>query len=150
MTPTPVKLFTVGFTRKSAERFFTLLADAGVARVLDVRLNNTSQLAGFAKRDDLAYLLRAVAGIGYAHLPDLAPTREMLTKYKTDKGDWAEYEPKYLALIADRRVEEMVPKGLFAGGCLLCSEDKADHCHRRLAAEYLADKWGGVEVVHLG
>lgn len=146
---TPIRLFTIGFTKKSAERFFTLLQAAGVARVLDVRLNNTSQLAGFAKRGDLPYLLRAVAGIGYEHRPELAPTQELLTAYKSAGGDWAVYERAFLELMAARRVEETVPRELADGGCLLCSEDTPKHCHRRLAAEYLAGRWGGVEVVHL-
>src|SRR5262249_47248447 len=142
-------LYTIGFTKKSAEEFFTRLQKGGVARVLDVRLNNTSQLAGFAKRDDLAYLLRAVGGIGYEHLPDLAPTQDILDAYKKRKGDWAEYEEKFLALMRERRIEATADRKLFDRGCLLCSEDTADQCHRRLVAEYLAGKWGGVEVVHL-
>lgn len=142
-------LYTIGFTRKSAEAFFTLLHTAGVRRVLDVRLNNTSQLAGFSKASDLAFFLRALHGIGYHPLPALAPTADMLTAYKKDKGDWAVYAPKYLRLLADRRAEDAVPKELADGGCLLCSEHEPAHCHRRLAAEYLAEKWGGVGVVHL-
>jgi uncharacterized protein (DUF488 family) len=146
---TPIRLFTIGFTKKTAEHFFTMLQRAGVARVLDVRLNNTSQLAGFAKRDDLAYFLRAAVGIGYEHLPDLAPTAEILDAYKKEKGDWSVYETKFLALLRQRRVEETMQQDLFDYGCLLCSEDQPDHCHRRLVAEYLAEKWGGVEIVHL-
>jgi uncharacterized protein (DUF488 family) len=144
-----MRLYTIGFTKKSAEQFFTLLRGAGVARVLDVRLNNTSQLAGFAKKDDLAYLLRAVGGIGYEHLPDLAPTQELLDAYKKRKGGWAEYEKKFLALVRERHVDATADRALFDRGCLLCSEHEPEHCHRRLVAEYLADKWGGVEVVHL-
>lgn len=146
---TPIRLFTIGFTRKSAERFFTLLRDAGVGRVLDVRLNNTSQLAGFTKRGDFEYLLRAAGGFGYVYLPELAPTQQLLTAYKTAGGAWAVYERAFLGLMAARRVEETVRRELFDGGCLLCSEDTPEHCHRRLVAEYLAEKWGGVEIVHL-
>lgn len=144
-----MKLFTIGFTKKTAEQFFTKLKAAGVARVLDVRLNNSSQLAGFTKRDDLAYFLRAIDGLGYHHLPELAPTQDILTAFKTEKGDWSVYEPKFMELMRARRIEDTVPKELFDGGCLLCSEDKPHHCHRRLVADYLAEKWGGVEVVHL-
>ena len=143
-----MKLFTVGFTKKSAERFFTLLRAAGVRRVLDVRLNNTSQLAGFSKHPDLAFFLRAIHGIDYAHLPALAPTAELLTPYKRDNGDWDEYAAAYLGLIAARRVED-APRDPFDGGCLLCSEHPPDRCHRRLAAEYLAARWGDVVVTHL-
>jgi len=144
-----VKLYTIGFTKKTAEQFFTKLKKASVTRVLDVRLNNSSQLAGFAKKDDLQYFLRAIDGIGYQHCPELAPTQDILTAYKKEKGDWNVYEPKFLDLIRARRIEEIVPKELVDGGCFLCSEDKPHHCHRRLVAEYLAEKWGNVEIVHL-
>ena len=145
----PIKLFTIGFTKKNARTFFTKLKDAGVARVLDVRLNNVSQLAGFAKKDDLQYFLGAIAGIGYEHLPDLAPTQDILTAFKKDKGDWAVYEDKFVHLMQARKIEDAPRRDLFQHGCLLCSEDKPHHCHRRLVAEYLAQKWGGVEIVHL-
>lgn len=144
-----IKLFTIGFTKKTAEQFFTLLKDAGVRRVLDVRLNNTSQLAGYSKKDDLAYFLRAIAGIGYVHLPDLAPTQDILTAFKKEKGDWAVYERLFLDLIGGRRIEATADRALFDGGCLLCSEDTPDECHRRLVAEYLREKWGDLEIVHL-
>lgn len=143
----PIRVFTIGFTRKSAERFFAALLDAGVRRVVDVRLNNVSQLAGFTKRADLAYFLRAIGGIEYVHLPDLAPTQELLDAYKKRGGDWG-YEERFLALLAERRVAERVPPALLDGGCLLCSEPEPDHCHRRLVAEYLAEQWG-VEIRHL-
>lgn len=144
-----IKLFTIGFTKKTAQEFFGKLQQAGVARVLDVRLNNSSQLAGFTKKDDLEYFLKAIAGIGYVHLPELAPTQDILTAYKKEKGDWSVYEPKFLALMKSRRIEETMQKELLDGGCLLCSEDKPHHCHRRLVAEYLAEKWGNVEIVHI-
>lgn len=144
----PVRLFTIGFTKKPAERFFALLQNAGVARVIDTRLNNVSQLAGFAKRDDLAFFLRAVAGIGYEHRPTLAPTADLLDAYKKKGGDWHAYAERFAELIRGRRIEDADPAA-FDGGCLLCSEDAPHHCHRRLVAEYLADKWGNVEVVHL-
>ena len=145
----PIKLFTIGFTKKNARAFFTKLRDAGVSRVLDVRLNNSSQLAGFAKKVDLQYFLDAIAGIGYEHLPDLAPTQDILTSFKKDKGDWAIYEEQFLRLMQARKIEDAPRRDLFHQGCLLCSEDKPHHCHRRLVAEYLAEKWGGVEIVHL-
>ncbi|MGD0137886.1 MAG: DUF488 domain-containing protein [Tepidisphaeraceae bacterium] len=143
------KIFTIGFTKKSAERFFTTLQQAGVKRIVDVRLNNVSQLAGFSKMDDLRYFLKAIGGIEYVHLPVLAPTQEMLDAYKKQKGDWSVYKKQFLELMAARHVEETVPKDLLNEGCLLCSEDKPDYCHRRLVAEYLANHWPGVQVVHL-
>ncbi|MBA3945990.1 MAG: DUF488 domain-containing protein [Herpetosiphonaceae bacterium] len=143
------QIFTIGFTKKSAEKFFTELRCASVKHLIDVRLNNTSQLAGFAKKEDLAYFLKTICGINYVYVPELAPTANILDAYKKQKGDWAVYERHFLDLIAKRRVEETVPKNLFDRGCLLCSEDKPHHCHRRLVAEYLRDKWGNIEVKHL-
>lgn len=144
-----IRLYTIGFTKKSAEEFFTLLKQADVARVLDVRLNNSSQLAGFTKKEDLAFFLKAIHGMDYVHLPDLAPTQDILTAFKKEKGDWSAYAPKFLDLMRQRKVETAVPRDLFHHGCLLCSEDRPEHCHRRLVAEYLAERWGGVEIVHL-
>lgn len=143
------RLFTIGFTRKSAERFFDALRSAGVKRVVDVRLNNVSQLAGFAKRDDLAYFLTELGGIEYVHAPELAPTKEMLDDYRKGRTDWQAYETDFLDLMAQRRIEETIPQEVIEEGCLLCSEDQPHHCHRRLVAEYLNDRWGGVEVRHL-
>jgi uncharacterized protein (DUF488 family) len=144
-----IQIFTIGFTKKSAEEFFSKLSAAGVKRVVDIRLNNVSQLAGFAKKNDLSYFLKAICGIDYIHLPELAPTQEILDEYKKHKGDWSVYEKKFLNLMSNRQVEEVIDKDLLDGGCLLCSEDTPDHCHRRLVAEYLKDKWGDVEIKHL-
>jgi uncharacterized protein (DUF488 family) len=145
-----MKLFTIGFTKKSAETFFTRLKNAGVKRVVDVRLNNVSQLAGFAKKDDLRYFAKAICGIDYVHVPALAPTADILDPYKKQKnGDWALYERQFLDLMRARRIEETVSPEILDGGCLLCSEEKPHHCHRRLVAEYLKEKWGNVEVEHL-
>jgi uncharacterized protein (DUF488 family) len=144
-----MKIFTIGFTRKSAEAFFTELKDAGVKRLVDVRLNNTSQLAGFTKKDDLRYFTQAICGIDYVHVPEFAPTAEILDAFKKRKGDWRLYEEQFLDLMRSRRIEETISRGMIDGGCLLCSEEKPDHCHRRLVAEYLRDKWGDIEIVHL-
>ena len=145
-----MKLFTIGFTRKNAEKFFGLLSSSRVKRVVDVRLNNVSQLAGFAKRDDLKFFLQRVCGIDYVHLPDLAPTKEMLADYRKKRMGWDDYERQFLDLMRQRRIENSIPKETIDGGCLLCSEDKPHHCHRRLVAEYLHDRWGGIDVRHLG
>ena len=142
-------LFTIGFTKKSSEEFFTMLRESGTRRVVDVRLNNVSQLAGFAKRRDLEYFLRELFDMDYVHLPELAPTQEMLDRYKKHKGGWEQYEREFLALMKQRRIERTVPEEALADGCLLCSEDKPHHCHRRLVAEYLKAKRGGIEIVHL-
>ena len=145
-----MKLSTIGFTKKSARRFFDLLRQSGTKRIVDVRLNNGSQLAGFAKKDDLAYFLSELCEMEYVHLPALAPTKEMLDDYKKRKGDWKTYEDRFIALMSERRIEETIPKEIVADGCLLCSEDKPHHCHRRLVAEYLKQHWGNVEIAHLG
>ncbi len=144
-----MKLYTIGFTKKTARRFFDLLRDSGARRIVDVRLNNVSQLAGFAKRDDLAYFAKAICGMEYQHLPALAPTQELLDGYKKKGGDWQAYERQFLDLMRQRRIEDAIPKEAIADGCLLCSEDKPHHCHRRLVAEYLKEKWGDVDIVHL-
>jgi uncharacterized protein (DUF488 family) len=144
-----IHLFTIGFTRKTAERFFTLLERAGVRRVIDIRLNNASQLAGFAKKDDLRFFLQRLSNIDYVHLPELAPTQDLLDGFKKEKGSWADYEKKFLALITQRQIETKVPRDLLHMGGLLCSEDTPEHCHRRLVAEYLQRAWGDVEITHL-
>ena len=142
-------LFTIGFTKKSAERFFESLREAGVCRVVDVRLNNSSQLAGFSKRDDLKYFLKAICGIEYAHLPEFAPTQEILDEYKKEEGSWHRYETLYLELLRERAAGRTMMREFFDGACLLCSEATPEHCHRRLLAEYLRDKWGELRIVHI-
>ncbi len=145
-----MEVYTIGFTQKAAAQFFGALKSAGVRRLLDVRLNNVSQLAGFAKRDDLAYFLRALCDIDYRHEPLLAPTQEMLDDYRKRKGGWPEYEQRFLALMAERRIEETLDRDLFAvPTALLCSEATAEHCHRRLVLEYLKARWGDLKVVDL-
>jgi uncharacterized protein (DUF488 family) len=143
-------VYTIGFTKKNAERFFGLLRDNGIRRLVDVRLNNISQLAGFAKRDDLEFFLRQICNADYVHEPLLAPTQAMLDTYKKGKGKWADYEREFLALMAERKVEDKIDRTLFATpSVLLCSEPTAEHCHRRLVVEYLRDKWGGLTFTHL-
>jgi uncharacterized protein (DUF488 family) len=145
-----MKLFTIGFTRTSAEHFFARLSRAKVRTLVDVRLNNVSQLAGFAKKDDLRYFAASICGIGYDHRPELAPTQEMLDAYRKGegKGDWPAYARRFRDLIARRNIEA-IDRSALDGACLLCSEDKPHHCHRRLVAEYLRDTWGDVEIEHL-
>lgn len=145
-----MNIFTIGFTRKSAEKFFELLRSSNVKRIVDVRLNNISQLAGFTKRDDLRYFAKKVCGIDYMHLPILAPTQEMLNEYKKNDGNWDAYENRFLDLMKKRRIENMVSKADIESGCLLCSEDKPHNCHRRIVAEYFAKHWDeDVNITHL-
>lgn len=146
-----MEIFTIGFTRTTAENFFNRLKAHEIERLLDVRLNNRSQLAGFAKRDDLAYFLRELIGASYLHEPLLAPDQEILDAFKK-KGamPWGEYEDRFLTLMRERRIELELNRDDFrTRTVLLCSESTPEHCHRRLVAEYLSHHWGGVRVVHL-
>jgi uncharacterized protein (DUF488 family) len=145
-----IAIFTIGFTKKKAEYFFEKLKKAGVKRIVDVRLNNSSQLAGFAKKDDLIYFLKEIGGMEYVHIPELAPTKDILDAYKKQKGDWSAYERKFIELMKNRHIEDKIPKEVLNEGCLLCSEDTPQHCHRRLVAEYLKNTWDEeVEIKHL-
>jgi len=145
-----MEVYTIGFTKKTAEQFFEILKKESIRRLVDVRLNNVSQLAGFAKRDDLRYFLREICRAEYVHEPLLAPTQEMLDKYKKKKGPWAEYEQEFLALMSERKVEERLNRSMFsAPTVLLCSEPTAEHCHRRLVLEYLSTKWDNISIRYL-
>jgi uncharacterized protein (DUF488 family) len=147
---THIAVSTIGFTNKSAETFFKFLRTANVRTVLDVRLNNTSQLAGFAKKTDLKFFLSELIGAQYIELPELAPEGEMLKRYRAKDITWDTYAQAYINLLARRRVEDHLDMSLFQGGCLLCSEDKPHQCHRRLATEYLNARWAGrLAVSHL-
>jgi len=120
-----------------------------ITRVIDIRLNNISQLAGFAKKEDLRYFLKTICNIEYLHILDLAPTEDILSEYKKQGENWEVYERKFIGLMSRRRIEDKMRDIISDGDCLLCSEDKPDHCHRRLAAEYLNEKWGNLEIRHI-
>jgi uncharacterized protein (DUF488 family) len=145
-----MEIYSIGFTQKNASEFFGALKTHGIGRLLDVRLNNTSQLAGFAKQSDLPYFLHEICGAAYEHERLLAPTQDILDTYKKCKGDWDTYSEAYLSLIRSRKVESVLSKESFQRKTvLLCSEATAEHCHRRLALEYLQQHWKGVEIRHL-
>jgi uncharacterized protein (DUF488 family) len=145
-----MEIYSIGFTQKSAAEFFGALKAHGIERLLDVRLNNTSQLAAFAKQADLAYFLSEICGAAYEHEPLLAPTQEMLDAFKKKKGSWEDYTEAYLALIRSRKVESVLSKASFVKKTvLLCSEPTPQNCHRRLALEYLQQQWIGVVIHHL-
>lgn len=143
-------VLTIGHTQKSLERFIRVLQEAGVDAVIDIRLRNTSQLAGFAKRDDLAFILRECSGIEYEHVLQLAPTDDVMDTFKAG-GDWSVYEQGFRSLLAERDALEIGRQILarYQRPCLLCSEPRADHCHRRLVAEWWAKHLSDVEIVHL-
>ena len=145
-----MEIYTVGFTKKTAAQFFGSLRQANIKRLVDVRLNNSSQLAGFAKKDDLPFFLAEICQVEYQHEPLLAPTQDMLDAYKKQKGSWLDYQQRFLALMRERRVEERINPKLFeVPTVLLCSEATAEHCHRRLVVEYLQEKWGNLKIIHI-
>jgi uncharacterized protein (DUF488 family) len=142
-------LFTIGFTQKSAGEFFSTLAGAGVRRVVDVRLHNTGQLAGFTKRDDLSFFLRSINNADYVHMPALVPTAEMLREYRAGKDSWDGYARAFESLLRTRKIEKTLREEIRDRDCLLCSEPTAERCHRRLVAEYLQGHWKGWAIKHL-
>ena len=143
-----MRLYTIGHTRTSAEKFFGRLRRAKVSAVVDVRLNTGSQLAGFAKRDDLAWLLGELCGIPYRHELAFAPTAGLLDAYRKRHLDWEGYSRAFAELIRDRAIETL-DRTAFDRACLLCSEATPQRCHRRIVAEYLAERWDDVDIVHL-
>lgn len=142
-------LYTIGFTKKNAQAFFSKLQKAGVTKLIDIRLNNVSQLAGFAKRDDLIFFLRELCDCDYKHMPIFAPTKEILDAYKKKQIDWNEYVRRFSRLIKERTIEKKITAEELNNSCLLCSEPTPEQCHRRLVAEYLKDKFGDIEIRHL-
>ena len=149
MEPDKNTIYTIGFTKKSAEVFFEKLRTSGVKRVVDVRLNNVSQLAAFSKKHDLKYFLQEILGIDYVHLPILAPTKDIFDPYKKGKIEWSLYQEQFVKLMREREIEKHLDPAVINEGCLLCSEDKPHCCHRRLVAEYLRDRWGGISIHHI-
>ncbi len=146
-----MKLYTIGFTQKRAEEFFTRLRENGVQRLVDIRVNPHGQLSGFAKQEDLPYFLRELAeGCRYIHLPVLAPTKEILKDYRSD-SDWARYAARFEVLMDERNIPDALDRAGFESAtcCLLCSEATPEQCHRRLVAERLAARWPNVEIIHL-
>ena len=143
-----MKLYTIGFTKHTAEEFFEKLKSAGVKRVIDIRINKTSQLAAFAKGSDLPYLLNATVGIGYLSHSELAPTKELLKSYRSKDINWEEFETRYKKQIEESKVISELSKTEFDGACLLCTEETAEKCHRRLLAEELAKLWN-CQIQHL-
>ncbi|MDR3055135.1 MAG: DUF488 domain-containing protein [Zoogloeaceae bacterium] len=144
-----MKILTIGFTKTTADSFFNRLRCSKAKRIVDVRLNNVSQLAGFAKKNDLRFFLKEICGMDYIHLPVLAPTQDILDEYKKNKGDWVVYEREFLDLMKKREIEKHVDPAIIDDGCFLCSENKPHYCHRRLVAEYLMTHWDNVEIKHL-
>ena len=144
-----MRLFTIGFTRKSARQFFGLLQESGASSLVDIRLNNVSQLSGFAKKADLEFFCARLCSMEYRHEPLLAPTADILDAYRKKRIGWSEYEQAFLELLHNRHVEKVIEPALLDNAVLLCSEESPRHCHRRLVSQYLAAHWAEVEVIHL-
>ena len=149
MKKNSVVLYTIGFTATTAENFFERLQNNDVKQIIDARLNTKSQLSGFAKNADLAFFLKKIINANYLHVPEFAPTQEILNNYRNKKIDWSEYENIYLNLIKKRRVEMLLNAKELDKSCLLCSEADATFCHRRLLAEYLERKLKSLSIKHL-
>lgn len=144
-----IKLFTIGFTKRSASDFFNTLIQNNIKLLIDIRLNNESQLAGYTKKKDLKYFLEKIGNISYKHLIELAPTQEILDDYKKNKIDWNNYKSKFNKLIEDRKIENIIDINSLNMSCLLCSEYTSEKCHRNLVAEYLKLKNKNIEIIHL-
>ena len=144
-----IRLFTIGFKGKSAETFFSMLKAAGIKKVIDIRLHNQSQLAGYTKRDDLAYFLREICGCRYRHEPLLAPSEELFQNSRDKKITWDQYELQFKALLEERKAHNFIELSELDQACLLCSEIKSEQCHRRLVAEYFQKQSGNIEILHL-
>jgi len=145
-----MEIYTIGFTKKTAEEFFKRLKENKIERLLDVRLNNTSQLASFAKIPDLKYFLEKLGNIEYFHEPLLAPTQDILDKFKKEKGSWEDYTYYFMKLMQERVIEDKInPKFFDKRTVLLCSEHTHENCHRSLVIDYLNQKWGDVKACNI-
>lgn len=144
-----VRVFTIGYAGRNGRDFFTTLKQTGIKKIIDVRLYNTSQLAGFTKKCDLEYFLQAIVGADYVHLPVMAPTRGLLNDYKKGEVSWEQYESQFKSIITQRQIERHIELEDLDMSCFLCAEATADNCHRRLVAEYMARIWPNITIQHL-
>jgi uncharacterized protein (DUF488 family) len=144
-----IKIFTIGYAGKNARQFFSILKQTRIRKVIDVRLYNTSQLAGFSKKQDVDYFLQAIVGAEYVHMPIMAPTKQLLNDYKKRLISWQQYEAQFKSIIAQRRIDKHIMPQDIDMSCFLCSEATADNCHRKLVVEYLAGLWPNISIIHL-
>jgi uncharacterized protein YeaO (DUF488 family) len=144
-----MKLFTIGFTGKSAEKFFGLLETSKASKLIDIRINRTSQLAGFAKEQDLKFFLPKLIGMDYVIREDLAPTKELLASYRNKEINWDEFADKYSELLKQRGVIDSLNSELFDNAVLLCSENEPEKCHRSLLANLINKKFPNFQVTNL-
>lgn len=144
-----IKIYTIGFTGKTAEKFFALLNNAGVKKIVDTRINNVSQLSGFAKGSDLKFFAKEICNMSYEHIIDFAPSKELFKRYRDKEMSWLEFEIEYLNLLDLRKIAQKIELEKLHKNCLLCSEHTPEKCHRRLLAEYINQVKGNVEIIHL-
>jgi uncharacterized protein (DUF488 family) len=144
-----IKLFTIGFTKKNARQFFELLIKNKVKKLIDIRINNRSQLVGFAKGSDLEYFTKVIANIEYEYIPDFAPTKELLSDYQNKRIDWTAYQKTYRQLIEQRKISTKYNSSSFDHACFLCSEETPEHCHRRLLTEFFQEGNSDIQIIHL-
>lgn len=144
-----IKLFTIGFTKKNARQFFELLIKNKVKKLIDIRINNRSQLAGFAKGSDLEYFTKVIANIEYEYIPDFAPTKELLSDYQNKRIDWTTYQKTYRQLIEQRKISTKYNSSSFDHACFLCGEETPEHCHRRLLTEFFQEGNSDIQIIHL-
>lgn len=145
-----ITLFTIGFTKKSAEHFFTLIRDNQVKQLIDVRISNSSQLAGFAKGKDLEFFTKEICHISYKHMTDFAPTKDLLDKWHKHEVSWEEYETIYTGILKERGIMRHYGVSQFDNACFLCSEETPEQCHRRLLTEYFKQhSTEEVKIIHL-
>lgn len=145
-----ITLYTIGFTKKSAEQFFELLRKNNIAKLVDVRINNSSQLAGFAKGRDLKYFVKRICNADYVHITDFAPTKELLSKWRKEEVNWEQYTEIYLSLLKERSIIKRFGVKNFDNSCFLCSEETPEMCHRRLLVEYMKkNSTEEVKIIHL-
>ena len=146
-----MKLYTIGFTKKTAKEFFDLLIKNKIKTIIDIRRNNNSQLSGFTKENDLKYFLKKISNINYIHLINFAPDQELLKEYRDKKINWDQFEQKYMKQLNDPNLWKNLDIDSFKDGCLLCSESSPEKCHRRLLAEFLLNNYldKSIQIIHL-
>lgn len=147
-----MKIYTIGFTKKSAEEFFELIKNNDIQSLIDVRLNNKSQLAGFAKGKDLDYFLREICDVRYFYEEQFAPTKDLLDRWHKSTVSWGDYTKEYIDTLKSRKAERIFEVRYKDTGnvCFLCTEPTTENCHRRLLAEYLQQNCSNEsEIIHL-
>lgn len=142
-------VFTIGVSDKTAQQFFTLINKPALARVIDIRPENTVNLGGFSKKNNLPFLLQEMGQREYVRNLELVPDRNMLDDAKLTPASFHQYKQQVQTLLSSRKIETTIPRELIDGACLMCNEPRANHCYRKVLAEYLKDKWGDMIIMHL-